>query len=72
MCNQVSRPVSPRAPSPGNFLDRPLTPNSGRTSPLDGMLGKKKGRVMPTDEDVPNVDPVGSAVQLNHEPVEGM
>ncbi|XP_072167094.1 uncharacterized protein [Diadema setosum] len=63
---QDDRPVSPRAPSPGNLLDRPLTPSSGRLSPLDGIMGKKKARVMPTDEELPNVDVNGPAV---HSPV---
>ncbi|XP_041465181.1 myosin-10-like [Lytechinus variegatus] len=51
-----SRPLSPRAPSPGNLLDRPTTPNSGRLSPLDGIMGKKKSKVMPTEEELPNAD----------------
>ncbi|XP_030832352.1 calmodulin-binding carboxy-terminal kinesin isoform X2 [Strongylocentrotus purpuratus] len=52
------RPLSPRAPSPGNLLERPITPSSGRLSPLDGIMGKKKSKVMPTEDDLPNVDSV--------------
>ena len=67
LIEQGHRPLSPRAPSPGNLLERPITPSSGRLSPLDGIMGKKKSKVMPTEEDLPNVD----SVRHTPEPMEG-